>query len=205
MKFVLLTILLLFIAACDKKESKYAVPAQVSGWTARYGDITNCTDFNFGEAHYCITSMPVTLGQTIRIRITVSGDLHATEGSAPASIHLFLWRRGDNLSCTGGPTGFQGYRYWSRQGIQLTPGTHELEVRVDASEWTDCYAQNDAGAFAATVATYWLSDIRSAASSTGTGSRAQGTSTSTASLFRTNELFPTSHRLLCGPYHVCRH
>lgn len=140
----------LLLAGCKEKKN-YTVPTQVNGWTARYGDVSNCTSFSFGEPHYCINNIPVKLGQTIRIKITVAGELRATEGVAPAQIHLFLWRRGDNLTCLGGPTGFQGYRYWSRQGIVLTPGTHELSVKVDAAEWTDCYGQSNPEAFAATV------------------------------------------------------
>lgn len=143
------------LASCeDKKKTDYSVPAAVGGWTARYGNVSNCTNFAFGEPHYCINgSIPAQLGQTIRMKYTVSpgANLVATEGTAPAAIHLFLWRRGDNLSCTGGPTGFQGYRYWSRMGAPLTPGTHELIVPIDVANWSDCYAQSDAGAFAATV------------------------------------------------------
>ena len=152
MRYLLALLLVATLAACnEKKKTDYSVPAQIAGWTARYGDVTNCVDFNFGEPHYCLNSMPVKLGQTIRIKITVSGTLRATEGSGAPAIHLFLWRRGDNLSCAGGPTGFQGFRYWSRQGIPLTPGTHEMEVKVDAAGWTDCYGQSNADAFAATV------------------------------------------------------
>ncbi len=64
----------------------------------------------------------------------------------PATIHLFLWRSGDDLSCNGV---MASYRFWAPSGVTLKLGDNQTLTSVlDPSVWTNCYGQHDSRGFA---------------------------------------------------------
>jgi hypothetical protein len=63
----------------------------------------------------------------------------------PATMHLFLSRRGDDLSCNGV---MASYRFWAPSGVTLTLGDGQTLTSVlDPSVWTNCYGQHDTSGF----------------------------------------------------------
>ena len=147
----------LFLGACGHSgPTPYKPPVVTQGWTAYAGSVNgSCDNFIFGEPHYCINSaLPVKLGQTITMTFTTSGSgsLYPSSDSPPPRIALFLWRRGDNLSCAGA---MQQYRYWSIQRQEIIVGqTQTITMKIDPDQWTDCYGQSGSAnpaAFAAVL------------------------------------------------------
>ena len=64
----------------------------------------------------------------------------------PATMHLFLWRSGDDLSCNGV---MASYRFWAPSDVTLKLGDSQTLTSVlDPSVWTNCYGQHDPSGFA---------------------------------------------------------
>ena len=64
----------------------------------------------------------------------------------PATMHLFLWRSGDDLSCNGV---MASYRFWAPSGVTLKLGDSQtLTSLLDPSVWTNCYGEHDTSGFA---------------------------------------------------------
>jgi hypothetical protein len=67
----------------------------------------------------------------------------------PATMHLFLWRDGDDLSCDGV---MASYRFWAPSGVTLKLGDDQTLTSVlDPSVWTNCYGEHDTTGFAGTL------------------------------------------------------
>lgn len=157
-KTIITILLALTLVACSRDSgSKYTPPPQNSlvNWTSYAGTVSGtCDNFNFGEPHYCIKSMSVKAGQTIRMTFTTSGTgmLYPPGDIPPPMITLFLWRRGDDLSCAGP---MQQFRYWLRPRVPIVVGTTQtITAVIDPANFTDCYGKSGAdnpAAFAAAL------------------------------------------------------
>src|SRR5262249_29822164 len=66
----------------------------------------------------------------------------------PPTMHLFVWRKNDDLSCNGA---FDFYRMFAAR-MPLVLGEHQIiSAKLDPDLWTSCYAHKDAAAFEATL------------------------------------------------------
>ncbi len=147
-----LFLLLPFLAACSHSGSGGntggggGVIVPPPGWTAYFGTTQGqrCDDFDFptsGSINYCVNGgLRPLVGQTISMTFTISGQVVPVEAAdiPPASLRLFIWRAGDNLSCGGV---YQQYRIWSNK-VDLIPGTQTITARLSGDNWTDCYGQS---------------------------------------------------------------
>lgn len=149
--------LLLFLAGCGGGSSS-PVPSQPPigpSWTALYGAaiaIDSTGSFNFPGApgvHYVVKPAPtVQLGQTITLKFQISGsgtwgfDSQTPEGP-PATVHLFLWERGDDGSGQGV---METYREWAGRTDISNPGTYTVSVKVDPANWTGVFGQTPTAA-----------------------------------------------------------
>ena len=105
-----------------------------------------------GVAGYFYTKPPATIarGQTVTLVYSIDGSSPEWEVSdpnvPPATMHLFLWRGGDDLSCNGV---MASYRFWASLGVLLKLGDGQTLTSVlDSSLWTNCYGQHDTNGFA---------------------------------------------------------
>jgi hypothetical protein len=106
-----------------------------------------------GVAGYFYTKPPasIALGQTVTLVYSIDGSTPVWGVSdptdvPPATLHLFLWRSGDDLSCNGV---MASYRFWAPSGVTLKLGDSQTLTSVlDPSVWTNCYGQHDASGFA---------------------------------------------------------
>ena len=58
--------------------------------------------------------------------------------NAPASVRLFLQRKGDNLTGKGE---YEFFRWWSTAGIVLKDGTFTLDVPLEPALWTSVFGK----------------------------------------------------------------
>ena len=143
----ILTILALALASCGGGNTPSPSPS--GGWTFAYSNNVSgsCDAFNFPNqdgVHYYVKPMVVKAGQTITMSLSLSGNgsLVPSSDSPPATMHLFLQRKGDDLSCVGA---LQQYRYWSTAVVRLNvPGSYTLTSPVSPDKWTDCYGKSGA-------------------------------------------------------------
>jgi hypothetical protein len=106
-----------------------------------------------GVAGYFYTKPPATIaqGQTVTLVYSIDGSTPVWGVSdptdmPPATMHLFLWRRGDDLSCNGV---MASYRFWAPSGVTLKLGDSQTLASVlDPSVWTNCYGEHDTTGFA---------------------------------------------------------
>jgi hypothetical protein len=106
-----------------------------------------------GVAGYFYTKPPATIapGQTVTLVYSIDGSTPEWGVSDPADVppatmHLFLWRSGDDLSCNGA---MASYRFWAPSGVALKLGDGQTLTSVlDSSVWTNCYGQHDTIGFA---------------------------------------------------------
>jgi hypothetical protein len=106
-----------------------------------------------GVAGYFYTKPPASIaqGQTVTLVYSIAGStpvwgVSDTNDMPPATIHLFLWRGGDDLSCNGV---MASYRFWAPSGVTLKLGDDQtLTFVLDPSVWTNCYGQHDTSGFA---------------------------------------------------------
>ena len=90
-------------------------------------------------------------GQTVTLVYSIDGSTPEWTVSDPADVppatmHLFLWRRGDDLSCNGV---MASYRFWAPSGVTLKLGDNQTLASVlDPSVWTNCYGEHDTSGFA---------------------------------------------------------
>lgn len=135
--------LLTVLAACEHKPyTPPPLPPAPAGWNP-----VSCSDFDFPTNNlvgYCYNgSLRASLGQYIRMTFTITGDAsqlvpYETADTPPATLRLFLWRAGDNMTCVGS---MQQYRWWTGM-TNLTAGTHTVTARLVPEDWTDCYGQS---------------------------------------------------------------
>jgi hypothetical protein len=106
-----------------------------------------------GVAGYFYTKPPATIaqGQTVTLVYSIDGStpmwgVSDPNDVPPATMHLFLWRSGDDLSCNGA---MASYRFWAPSGVSLKLGDSQtLSSVLDPSVWTNCYGQHDTSGFA---------------------------------------------------------
>ena len=106
-----------------------------------------------GVAGYFYTKPPASIarGQTVTLVYSIDGNTPEWGVSdpadvPPATIHLFLWRGGDDLSCNGV---MASYRFWAPSGVTLKLGDSQTLTSVlDPSVWTNCYGEHDTSGFA---------------------------------------------------------
>jgi hypothetical protein len=106
-----------------------------------------------GVAGYFYTKPPASIaqGQTVTLVYSIDGStpvwgVSDTNDAPPATMHLFLWRSGDDLSCNGA---MASYRFWAPSGVRLKLGDSQTLTSVlDPSVWTNCYGQHDISGFA---------------------------------------------------------
>ena len=121
-----------------------------------------------GVAGYFYTKPPATIaqGQTVTLVYSIDGNTPEWGVSdpadvPPATIHLFLWRGGDDLSCNGV---MASYRFWAPSGVTLKLGDSQTLTSVlDPSVWTNCYLSMTLVASLGRLRTLWVSGLRSAA------------------------------------------
>jgi len=105
-----------------------------------------------GVAGYFYTQPPTTMaqGQTVTLVYSIDGStpewgVSDPVDGPPATMHLFLWRRGDDLSCNGV---MASYRFWAPSGVTLKLGDDQtLSSVLDPSVWTNCYGQHNTSGF----------------------------------------------------------
>ena len=106
-----------------------------------------------GVAGYFYTKPPASMarGQTVTLVYNIDGSTPEWGVSdptdvPPATMHLFLWRSGDDLSCN---SVMASYRFWAPSGVTLKLGDSQTLTSVlDPSVWTNCYGQHDTSGFA---------------------------------------------------------
>ena len=106
-----------------------------------------------GVAGYFYTKPPATIawGQTVTLVYSIVGStpewgVSDAADVPPATMHLLLWRRGDDLSCNGV---MASYRFWAPSGVTLKLGDNQtLSSVLDPSAWTNCYGEHDTSGFA---------------------------------------------------------
>src|SRR5215472_13381512 len=156
--------LILLVAVCSifgaKGGSSSAIPVPSAGQWVDFGrnepTISGGT-FTFpgpsGVAGYFYAKPPETIaqGQTVTLVYSIDGSnpvwgVSDPTDVPPATMHLFLWRSGDDLSCNDA---MASYRFWSPLGVTLKLGDSQtLSSVLDPSVWTNCYGRHDISGFA---------------------------------------------------------
>src|SRR6516162_3316256 len=156
--------LIVLVSACSifggASSSSSTIPTPDAGQWVDFGrnepTISNGV-FTFpgpsGVAGYFYTKPPATIarGQTVTLVYSIVGStpewgVSDAADVPPATMHLFLWRRGDDLSCNGV---MASYRFWAPSGVTLKLGDNQTLASVlDPSVWTNCYGEHDTSGFA---------------------------------------------------------
>jgi hypothetical protein len=95
-------------------------------------------------------NMTVTLNYTV----TGSSDFQQTPQSGqpsdvnPATISLFIWRQGDDLSCNGA---FASYRMWAAKRNLVIGANQVIGAPLISNNWTNCYGQHGPTGFLGTL------------------------------------------------------
>jgi hypothetical protein len=90
--------------------------------------------------------MTVTLNYTV----TGSSDFQQTPQSGQsgdvnsATITLFIWRQGDDLSCHGA---FASHRMWAAKRNLVVGANQVISAPLIYNNWTNCYGQYDPTGF----------------------------------------------------------
>jgi hypothetical protein len=141
--------------------NSYGIPTPGYGQWVDFGKTEpaiNGNSFAFpnsnGTAGYFYTKINAGVGQTVTLNYSIRGSnpvWGVTDPSdvAPASITLFLWRSGDDLSCNGA---LASYRMWFPLRAQLKIGDNQIiSAKLDPTKWTNCYAKSDPAGFSAAL------------------------------------------------------
>lgn len=148
-KILLIALLLAGCGSGGGGGSSSAQPPIGPSWTALYGANIDASSgsFNFPGApgiHYVAKPAPaVKLGQTITLTFQISGsgtwgfDSQTPEGP-PATIHLFLWERGDDGTGSGA---METYREWCGRTDISNPATYTVKCVVNPTNWTGVFGQ----------------------------------------------------------------
>ena len=102
-----------------------------------------------GEVHYVTARVDADLrGRTLRFRFEILGDGAFVARETPevsARVRLHFQRAGDDWSGRGP---YADYRWWSREYVELKPGSHVMEVAVSPASWTSVMGQGTEEGFA---------------------------------------------------------
>jgi len=156
--------LIVLMSACSifggAGSSSLTIPIPTAGLWVDFGrnePTISSGSFTFpgpsGVAGYFYTKPPATIaqGQTVTLLYSIDGSTPEWGVSdptdvPPATMRLFLWRGGDDLSCDGVMV---SYRFWAPSGVTLKLGDNQTLTSVlDPSVWTNCYGQHDTSGFA---------------------------------------------------------
>jgi hypothetical protein len=162
--FLIALSLIVLVSACSifggAGSSSLTIPIPTAGqWVDFGGNEPTISGgaFTFpgpsGIAGYFYTKPPATIaqGQTVTLVYSIDGGTPQWGVSdptdlPPATMHLFLRRSGDDLSCNGA---MASYRFWAPSGVTLKLGDSQTLTSVlDPSVWTNCYGQHDTSGFA---------------------------------------------------------
>ncbi len=112
-------------------------------------------------AGYFYTQLPRTpqVGQTLTVNYTVTANnpvwaqTPASGGNSqtdinPPTLHLFLWRKGDDMSCSGA---FSFYRLFAARTPLVVGANQIISVKLDPTLWGGCYGAVDAASFQGTL------------------------------------------------------
>jgi hypothetical protein len=94
----------------------------------------------------------VTPNMTVTLNYTVTGssDFQQMPQSGqpgdvnPATITLFIWRQGDDLSCN---SAFASYRMWAAKRNLVIEANQVISAPLTSNNWTNCYGQHDPTGF----------------------------------------------------------
>ena len=106
---------------------------------------------NHQSVNYVYTKAPaLTVGQTITLNYSVDGDATFApvdvNEQPPASMSLFFWRGGDNLSGQGE---YVYYRWFCTQKVILQLGDNQtLSCPIAAAKWVSVFGENGANSAA---------------------------------------------------------
>jgi hypothetical protein len=85
-------------------------------------------------------------GKTIILNYTILGDVGTqfipspASGTGAASIRLFMWENGDNISCAGP---YASYRWWAINGAaNLALGNTSISAAVTPALWSNCFGKH---------------------------------------------------------------
>ena len=152
----------LLLTACDGGSPSRSGGVPVPGpgqWVAFGGNepVINNSSFAFpgpsGVAGYFYTKPPLALkhGQTVTLTYNVDGNSpvwqqspHNPQDINPPTMHLFLWRSGDDLTCNGP---MASYRFFAVIAPLKLGDNQTLTITLDPSLWTNCYGKHDAAGF----------------------------------------------------------
>ena len=91
---------------------------------------------------------------TLNYTVTGSSDFQQTPQSGqsgdvnPATITLFIWRQGDDLSCHGA---FASHRMWAAKRNLVVGANQVISAPLIYNNWTNCYGQYDPTGFLSTL------------------------------------------------------
>jgi len=101
-------------------------------------------------AGYVYTWLPLMKsGQTLALNYSISGSNPVWKSADPTDImpptmHLLLWRKGDNLSCAGV---YNFYRLFAAQTPLVLGDNQVITTTLDPANWIGCYGAVDAASF----------------------------------------------------------
>jgi hypothetical protein len=152
------------LAACSPGGGN-VFPSPSSGkWTMWGGGraiiATNNGTFSFPtqasntSVNYVYTVPAANLATAGSITMSYSVDGNGAFGAAandtpPDTMHLFLWQKGDNLSCEGS---YASYRMFAARTLLVFGDNQTISAPLNYSSWTGCYPQSSETGFAALLA-----------------------------------------------------
>jgi hypothetical protein len=149
------------LCGCGDGNSPSNNQPPISGWTAFFSSGVNQSGGSFdfpaapGHINYMVEPPPgkVASGQTITMTFTISGTGTLLPPPAtnpqnqdipPATVSLFLWQKGDDLSGVGQ---YVSYRCFAGRISIPTPGTYTTSAVLDPTQWIDVYGKPTAAQF----------------------------------------------------------
>jgi hypothetical protein len=168
MKRMILVLAALLLAGCSSvcifcNSSLYPLP-NVGQWVTYGGNEPSVNNNSFafpadggktiiGYVYTQLSAVPKA-GQTLTLNYSVSGNnpvwVSADKtDTVPPTMHLFLWRKGDNLGCAGA---YNFYRLFADRTPLVLGDTQIMSTTLDSTNWIGCYGAVDAASFAGTLA-----------------------------------------------------
>lgn len=156
-RLLLITLALGLLAGCSNSggnSSATSYPTPGSGqWAVAFGaqnTIINGNSYALPLApgtHYVYTAASgLALGKTVTLTYTLTGNATLVPDQngdpPPPTISLFIWERGDDLTCSTTGAMTTNYRqFGGKQNLQT--GTHTLSAVIAESNFTGCYPNDN--------------------------------------------------------------